>query len=330
MLESLRDPEAASCQALSPQELAAARDVFVTGGAEALKNTIRPYRWLSWGVKLPKQQGRLRKKEQLATFLDGLTRAARRWLADPHVTGFFFMNKPPGIRLRVETDRPERVRRRIERWLAERVPYRFDVQIYEPEAFQFGGEVGMTIAHRHFTSDSLAALQVLRRSLQGNLSAPIEDLSLLCISDLLSRLTEDSWEMWDIWSHLRLTGRLPLELGVEQADETLDALAAHAREIFFRRGDVLKRMHARDRKLIEQMETANESGGPRLTPGSSGRKASLFSPRGDSLLDHFSLEPVGAGCSNSESAGSWSRTAVEPQTHAFPPNDAGTASNSSP
>lgn len=133
------------------------------------------------------------------------------WTATGQATNAWFLHKPPGVRLRLEGDRRE-LRSLLAPVLDGLVAtgalsgWRFGA--YLPEAHLFGGSVGMGLAHRFFTADSLAVLAYERARLERTASLVPAELSFLLLDGCLARLVPDPWERWDVWCRLRWTGRV--------------------------------------------------------------------------------------------------------------------------
>ncbi|MFC0539956.1 thiopeptide-type bacteriocin biosynthesis protein [Kutzneria chonburiensis] len=133
---------------LSQQE----RLTFLAGGLAALRDGSAPT-WTQLGLAQPK------------TGLYGeISLAVREMLAQDRITDFFFMHKPPGLRVRFAAapGRESWVRAEImrlaRRWHEDGLVDGVVPGVYEPEAFLFGGPSAMHHVHRLFTVDSLAWL----------------------------------------------------------------------------------------------------------------------------------------------------------------------------
>lgn len=120
---------------------------------------------------------------------------------------FFFLRKPPGIRLRFALAAPEEdtaseiescFRRLVKRKLVTRL-YRGS---YEPETFKFGGPDGINAVHAHFFADSTAwwSWEQLRCAAVTRLNAKL--LSVGVLNDLFSQCLEGPEEIWDVWCRL--------------------------------------------------------------------------------------------------------------------------------
>ena len=117
---------------------------------------------------------------------------------------FWFVRKPPGVRLRFETaDDGASLVARLVPWLAEaeaRNQVRsFRLTTYEAEEHKFGGSVGMELAHGLLDAHARAAVAVLAED-----AAP-EHRAVLwrgALGALLDGALADDDERWDVWSQI--------------------------------------------------------------------------------------------------------------------------------
>ncbi|QDY75569.1 thiopeptide-type bacteriocin biosynthesis protein [Streptomyces qinzhouensis] len=121
---------------------------------------------------------------------------------------FFFMHKPPGLRIRFQAGRLGDVPG-LRAELLDRTAEFGDVvaTVYEPEAYLFGGHAAMPYVHRLFTADALAWLDCHR---QGATRQPLATwrISLLLLRELLDGLRVVGWEHRGVWDVVRSeTGR---------------------------------------------------------------------------------------------------------------------------
>lgn len=200
VLERLRRPKTATAKArrigLSPSTLEAATERFVNAGADALTQNLAGARWIGFGLELPDQLDSA--AWDTPSFLAALYRVVRRWLREGCFTGFFFMIKPPGLRLRFQASDPESFESRARGWFRRQgVAAYAHAQIYEPEEHQFGGAKGTEIAHRFFTADSLAALAFKTDAGRGQTRITGEWLSLYCLMPVLREIASDRFELWE-------------------------------------------------------------------------------------------------------------------------------------
>lgn len=188
------------------ERLAAWRATFVAAGTLALGECLPDEHWVELVVPLEPLE---------PAWVALMTSELSECLADAvdagRVKHTFFMNKPPGLRLRLLG--PDRaLLAEVEALLRElrgagvgetaRVPY-------DPETHQFGGPRGLELAHAFFTHESLAVLAYQRTRLRGEVRLGPAEFSLVLLGSLLERVVDDRWELWDLWCKQSLTGRLP-------------------------------------------------------------------------------------------------------------------------
>jgi thiopeptide-type bacteriocin biosynthesis protein len=163
------------------------------------------------------------------------------------VRGWFFMRKPPDLRLRaghVDAERPLRqCAHAVLADLAGAGAVRgFFESVYEPEHRLFGGTDAMHCAHDYFAADSAAwlGLDLLRQERQRNIDDEPVVLAILC--ELFEEALEGPSEVWDVWSNLAemrrelLAGPVP-RLDVPGLDALLPvATPAEARWLQHQRG----------------------------------------------------------------------------------------------
>src|SRR5262249_38180165 len=137
-----------------------------------------------------------------------LSEAVARWRDEGKFRRFFFMRKPPGLRLRFSGEAlTERLLPVVVPWL-ERAEARncirgFRFALYEPEVFRFGGPTGMEVAHDQFDRDSRIVLGLEglpREEREADLRGAF---SLRVIGDLFERCVEDGAEVWDLWKRVQ-------------------------------------------------------------------------------------------------------------------------------
>lgn len=180
-------------------ELAEAQRAFLTGGLGALAPPAEERRWVQVGLSPA--------VECSASLYGALHDLARELLDEGVATGFFFMHKHPGLRVRFEAPPGGRdaLRERVTRWgrdLAARGATSAVVPaVYEAEAGLFGGRESLRYVHELFAADSLAWLGVHRRG--GGREAPVWAVSLAMIRAVLDGLAVVGWEDRDVWDRVR-------------------------------------------------------------------------------------------------------------------------------
>jgi thiopeptide-type bacteriocin biosynthesis protein len=277
-------PAAAAGEApWSPAELgqlARARELFVAAGTERVLRVTDADRWLQLGVRCASDAACER-------FLGGgLGAALRGWREAGFFTQFFFMRKPPGARLRfrgADLERallPKVVGLLEEEARAGRIAGH-ELGVYDEETHQFGGEVGMDIAHQFFAADSRAFLDLLALPAGGDDASDRETLSLLALNDLVAQIAGDAWERWDVWRNMRLAGRLGSHAPDAEAalaselERNRDALARTLgpREVLAElpagEQEILRRVFASNEEIASRFRDAAQAGalvyGPRKT-----------------------------------------------------------------
>ncbi|MFJ4689512.1 thiopeptide-type bacteriocin biosynthesis protein [Streptomyces sp. NPDC088789] len=120
-------------------------------------------------------------------------------------TNFFFMHKPPGMRVRFQAPGPHD-RNALYLLLARRIaahPEIFGISqrgVYEPEGYLFGGPDALPWVHSLFTVDSLAWLQY-----HADRPAALTDwrYSLMLLRELIEGLGILGWEHRGVWETLQ-------------------------------------------------------------------------------------------------------------------------------
>jgi thiopeptide-type bacteriocin biosynthesis protein len=261
VLSSLRNPRLGQAQAarlgLAPEALTRLVERFVSAGVGALVEDPPFSSWLQLGVSFKPLR---REKSALlarSRFGEALRRAVVRWQERGLIARFFFMNKPPGMRLRFETTPGAPAPALLEltqSWLlGQPAVVRVERTIYLAEEFQFGGAMGASAAHDYHAADSLLALKVHDREQRGVISASSEILSLLVVCDLVRRMTDDAWEAWDFWKRMEITGRRR-NAGRELTREMVELV----RPFVLEPDSVLRRLAPADRALIRSAYANNE------------------------------------------------------------------------
>lgn len=239
--------------------MARVRDAFLAAGAEHVRRMFGSETWLQVGLSF-------RDAEQARRFQSAglLPETVEMLLAEGLINHFFFMNKPPGMRLRfsipgggVEAER--RVLDLLVRARGADLIESHEFGIYDQETHQFGGPAGIDIFHRFSTHDSLAILKYRALEADGRITIDQSVLSLLAMNDLIGRVAEDAWEQWDVWCEMRLTGRLvdgTSEVAAELR-QNLDQNLALLEPLLFRRDEIIADLSPPERALFEAYTLAN-------------------------------------------------------------------------
>lgn len=187
------------------KRLLAQRRLFLQAGLRALEEARTPH-WLQFNVQpAPGDPRSIAMFESLAHGLTDLAAAGR-------IQNFFFMQKPPGWRLRFEVspeagDAAEIIRERLQRMQTQGAIAAFTPAIYEPETLLFGGTASMAIVHELFTADSELWMRY-HASPSFQASGPSWVLSLSLLRHLFAGLGITDWEDLDVWDRVRTrTGR---------------------------------------------------------------------------------------------------------------------------
>ncbi|MFF8693578.1 thiopeptide-type bacteriocin biosynthesis protein [Streptomyces sp. NPDC015144] len=173
-----------------------------------------------------------------------LAGTARDLLAADTARAFFFMHKPPGMRLRFQAygaGGTVPLRTELLGRLGE-----FDglagppvCAVYEPESYLFGGPASMPWVHELFTADSLAWLDHHTRcpatgtgTDAGVVAAADWRLSLFLLRDMFDGLRIVGWEHRGVWDAVRTdTGRgLPDGLRDAALRRAAEGIRAHWRQ----------------------------------------------------------------------------------------------------
>ncbi|MFH8349285.1 thiopeptide-type bacteriocin biosynthesis protein [Streptomyces sp. NPDC018045] len=244
LADCLRDARGASLGTVpvGPEDpaYAEARRAFLAAGLAALRDEGPGADWVQLGLDTGAGVPR--------GLYGRLAETVRALLDAGAVRNFFFMHKPPGLRLRFQAPA-----RDAGDALCDDLAARFAADaalgggltrppvrgVYEPETYLFGGERAMPWAHGVFTADSLAWLDHHAGPAAAGAIAPaappVADwrVSLTLLRDLLDGLGIVGWEHRGVWECVRDdTGR---RLG-DGTDAAATRRAADGIRAFWRRG----------------------------------------------------------------------------------------------
>lgn len=162
------------------------------------------YQWIQLNVGLVRQAG-----DALASarhLFAHLTPFVAAWRESNGLHNFFFMRKPPDVRLRFLVSNPEVVvgtllqqmeRLQEQGWIRE-----FFFSHYQPELDRFGGSVAMDCVHHYFDQDTSLWL-IYDQLCQKRLILPPEALLPLVFYDLFSRTLIEPHLVFKTWLALR-------------------------------------------------------------------------------------------------------------------------------
>jgi thiopeptide-type bacteriocin biosynthesis protein len=207
---------AATASGLAPDDLADAAQSYHVAGIIALEQR-ETARWHQVRVR----PGTQRPPElALATVvgprLDSLT-------ASGAPGGWWYMNKPPGWRIRLRDTPPGLASEFFDDLTAAGAITAWSPALYEPEAAAFGGATGMGIAHDLFCADTSGILAYLRED-----DPPLgrREVSVLLISAMLAAAGLDSFERGDVFSRVAAMRPEPAPAAAAQAAQLAGQLRA--------------------------------------------------------------------------------------------------------
>ena len=205
-----------------PEPAAEVPDMLAETSIAAADRACRGSRWLQFGLSLPSSA-------PAPSLYAAVKDAADEALSSGSAAEFFYMHKPPGMRLRFReaSARPgeleHRLRERLSGWQRQGIITDWRPGVYEPEDHLFGGPVSMRSVHRVFTADSLAWLGY--HSSADSCPGPAWAMSLLMIRALFDALRIVGWEDRDVWDRLRRQAGRGLGPAAD-ASQTLSRLGA--------------------------------------------------------------------------------------------------------
>jgi thiopeptide-type bacteriocin biosynthesis protein len=188
-----RDPaDAATAAGLAPDDLADAAQAYHAAGIIALEQR-EIARWHQVRISPSRQQP---PELALATIvgprLDSLT-------ASGAPDGWWYMNKPPGWRIRLRNTQPALAGKLFDDLTAAGVITAWTPALYEPETAAFGGHAGMDHAHDLFCADTTGTLAYIR---QDDPRLGRREISVLLISAMLSAARLDWHEHGDVFARV--------------------------------------------------------------------------------------------------------------------------------
>jgi thiopeptide-type bacteriocin biosynthesis protein len=151
---------------------------------------------------------------------DSLAPTVAAWRTEDRFQRFWFVRKPPGLRLRFAG--PElggRLEPELSTWLvaaeAANDVRGFRFGRYEPEEHRFGGPAGLAVAHDLFDRDSAVLLRYETLDDDRRRDIDRHGFALAGVDDLFLRCLDDQAEVWDVWKRLEalLDGPQPAGTG---------------------------------------------------------------------------------------------------------------------
>jgi thiopeptide-type bacteriocin biosynthesis protein len=147
---------------------------------------------------------------QTGALFGELSTLVRRWRDRDLLDQFFFMNKPPGLRVRFAPAPGQdpfvraALRRLVRTWCAAGLVADVVPGVYEPETDRFGGPGPMAHAHRMFTVDATTWLEFHARPRR----TPAWALSLAMLRPVLDAMAVDGAREKAVWARVAEAGRL--------------------------------------------------------------------------------------------------------------------------
>ena len=263
-------------------ELYQTRDVFVRAGLEALAARAwqTSNKWLQIGIR-PQEDLGLR-----AELCRQVACLARRLLGESTIDNFFYMNKPPGMRLRFQTaaagsleDLANAVYTEVTRWRAEGLIDYVEPGVYEPENQLFGGPLSMSLVHALFTVDSLIWLDYHAcHAVEGEAISPAWLVSLAVLRTVFAGLAIIGWEDIGVWDCIReIAGR---QLGGDKVSLPMyGKVASEIRDVWSRRDQIVDGLHPAVKAMVARYDSALLMGANQWRSGYFSQRSASLGPR---------------------------------------------------
>ncbi|WP_328433158.1 thiopeptide-type bacteriocin biosynthesis protein [Streptomyces sp. NBC_00425] len=148
------------------------------------------------------------------------------------ISCFFFVRKPPGLRLRFLLSEPggiaeKRIKNCCDVLVGRRIAERWFASVYEAETFKLGGPEAVEAVHSYFSTDSRAWWRWGRMA-QKKATVDARLLSLAVLNDLFLRFLEFPEEIWDVWCRVTcLHGARVLGESSAVAVPTIERIIGH-------------------------------------------------------------------------------------------------------
>lgn len=256
VIESLAGADAerlARSHSFTAGEIRRAREAFVTAGARAVRELPIAGDWLE--LRLTIEGARAETwRELISGEVHG---QIAEWLDVDDRRRFFFVFKPPGARLRflgVDAHCRKAIAGWLDRFEREGHVRGWSAGAYDPEVCQLGGTAGLALAHHFFTVESLAVLAYARCWLSGAAHLNPTEFSLIVLHRALGLMTDDLWEVWDVWSKMTLTGRLTALPSLTHPEGRQRDAARRARALLERADVRLERVSDAERAIFDRYD----------------------------------------------------------------------------
>lgn len=219
-----------------------------------------PDEWLQVNVSLNRRSGSALQSAR-ALFAD-LAPAISEWRNRNMLQCFYFMRKPPDVRLRfrarAELDLLPNVEEVLFRLVRLGAIEKYFRSVYEPEVALFGGSSAMDQVHAYFDADSMAwiAFDALLASGRHTISAL--DLLRIALTDLFQHTVSGAGEVWDVWCNIASLAGRPEPM--PPVDIEPYSIAQIARSINDHERQILRAYSAANRKMAHGLQGIWEQG----------------------------------------------------------------------
>ena len=248
----LRDPATRNATStLQPDTLAVCQKLFRQAGLAALSAHCENDGWVQFSMT------------PAAGALQKLYGAMRDLLArcgdDCALKNGFFMHKPPGVRLRLQTalaatDALEgHIAKALQDWQAQGLITSQRRDIYEPETTLFGGKASMDFVHDLFSGDTEFWLEFHAK---GADRTRIMEVCLILLRYIFAGLEIEDWEDLDVWDKVRSKTGRAFPAGLDLADDTVKAASDPVAWVWIEPGWALAQL---DPDLAKRTEIAGEA-----------------------------------------------------------------------
>ncbi|MEO3861334.1 thiopeptide-type bacteriocin biosynthesis protein [Acrocarpospora sp. B8E8] len=212
-------PVEEAADGVEPAELASAVEIYQQAGRQALADHATGGWW-----QLYVQFTDWDACEQVAA--DYLAPLLHRAEIDGLIVAWWFMRKHPCWRLRVRPGPAGHTMKAslgtaLNELAATGQIHRWWPGIYEAESAAFGGDAGVTAAHKLFDADSHAVMALLRGIEKG---LGRRELSLLLCGILMRAAGLERYEEGDVWHRVALERPLPTDVPPRRLTEMADSL----------------------------------------------------------------------------------------------------------